>query len=78
MSECGGWCVTITDDDWTRMFMVANKNAEEAKKLALARAGSGAINTYAEMSEKEISDLCMEPNEIRESTDISPRRGNDA
>ena len=66
--------MTIEDGDRTRMFVVANKDVEGAKKLALASSGGGTILTYAEMFEGEIASLCMEANEVKVSTVLTPER----
>jgi hypothetical protein len=70
MSETGGWCVTVKDGDQMRLFMVASKDAEVAKKMALRSAGAGDVTEWAEISDDEISAMNMQPDEVKESREI--------
>jgi hypothetical protein len=73
MVERGGWMVTVEDGGRIRLFMVANRDLEAANKLAVSFATGATVINSTEISVEAVEAANMQPNEVRESADLSQK-----
>jgi hypothetical protein len=73
MSERGGWLVAVEEGGRIRLLMVANKDLEEANKLAIAYTQGGTVINSTEISIDTVQAANMQPNDVRESADLSEK-----
>jgi hypothetical protein len=73
MAERGGWMVTVDDGGRIRLFMVSNGDLEAANKLAVFFAKGGTVINSTEISVDAVKAANMQPNEVRESADLSQK-----